>query len=96
MWKIPDGDCKTFQGHGCTAGVGRIMPDGNLHFRIFLMCLKNILLLTIDDYYFITLICYQKLYCNWTWNFCNIYYDDIMSPDVYKNILLLSVFISWH
>lgn len=28
MWKIPDGDCKTFQGHGCTAGVGRIMPDG--------------------------------------------------------------------
>ncbi|XP_060080044.1 angio-associated migratory cell protein-like [Ylistrum balloti] len=28
MWKIPDGDCKTFQGHGCTAGVGRILPDG--------------------------------------------------------------------
>ena len=29
MWKIPSGDTKTFQGHGCTCNVGCIMPDGN-------------------------------------------------------------------
>lgn len=28
MWKIPDGDCKTFQGHGCSSGVGQILPEG--------------------------------------------------------------------
>lgn len=28
MWKIPSGDCKTFQGHGSSAGSGCLMPDG--------------------------------------------------------------------
>ncbi|XP_071148534.1 angio-associated migratory cell protein-like [Mytilus edulis] len=28
MWKVPSGDCKTFQGPGCTANCGRILPDG--------------------------------------------------------------------
>ncbi|XP_013381116.1 angio-associated migratory cell protein [Lingula anatina] len=28
MWKIPGGDCKTFQGQGCTCSEGRILPDG--------------------------------------------------------------------
>ncbi|KAI0217797.1 Angio-associated migratory cell protein, partial [Lamellibrachia satsuma] len=28
MWKIPSGDCKTFQGHGCACGTGTILPDG--------------------------------------------------------------------
>ena len=30
MWKIPSGDCKTFQGPGCTASCGIIMSDGNI------------------------------------------------------------------
>lgn len=28
MWKIPSGDCKTFQGPACPATCGRILPDG--------------------------------------------------------------------
>ncbi|XP_076765605.1 angio-associated migratory cell protein [Xylocopa sonorina] len=28
MWKIPDGDCKVFQGYGCRAETGTIFPDG--------------------------------------------------------------------
>uniref|UniRef100_A0A8C3B827 Angio-associated migratory cell protein n=1 Tax=Cairina moschata TaxID=8855 RepID=A0A8C3B827_CAIMO len=28
MWKIPGGDCKTFQGPACPATCGRILPDG--------------------------------------------------------------------
>lgn len=28
MWKVPSGDCKTFQGPGFTANTGRILPDG--------------------------------------------------------------------
>ncbi|KAK7507275.1 hypothetical protein BaRGS_00001210 [Batillaria attramentaria] len=28
MWKIPSGDCKTFQSHGAPSQCGRIMPDG--------------------------------------------------------------------
>ncbi|KAJ8253076.1 hypothetical protein GJAV_G00208840 [Gymnothorax javanicus] len=28
MWKIPGGDCKTFQGPGCKAVCGTILPDG--------------------------------------------------------------------
>lgn len=28
MWKIPGGDCKTFQGPGCTASCGMVMSDG--------------------------------------------------------------------
>ena len=28
MWKMPGGDCKTFQGHGCACGTGEIFPDG--------------------------------------------------------------------
>ncbi|KAL4225059.1 hypothetical protein ACF0H5_015753 [Mactra antiquata] len=28
MWKIPSGDCKTFQSHGCTASCGVILADG--------------------------------------------------------------------
>ncbi|XP_071876593.1 angio-associated migratory cell protein isoform X2 [Bombus fervidus] len=28
MWKIPDGDCKVFQGYGCRAETGSIFPDG--------------------------------------------------------------------
>lgn len=28
MWKIPSGDCKMMQGHGCQSTCGKIMPDG--------------------------------------------------------------------
>ncbi|XP_076671458.1 angio-associated migratory cell protein [Andrena cerasifolii] len=28
MWKIPDGDCKVFQGYGCRAETGAIFSDG--------------------------------------------------------------------
>lgn len=28
MWKLPSGDCKTFQGHGCASSFGEIFPDG--------------------------------------------------------------------
>ncbi|XP_019614224.1 PREDICTED: angio-associated migratory cell protein-like [Branchiostoma belcheri] len=28
MWKVPSGDCKTFQGHGCQSTAGKVMPDG--------------------------------------------------------------------
>ena len=28
MWKIPGGDCKTFQGPGCQATCGKVLPDG--------------------------------------------------------------------
>jgi len=28
MWKIPGGDCKTFQSHGASCNVGKFMPDG--------------------------------------------------------------------
>ncbi|MBN3308412.1 angio-associated migratory cell protein [Amia ocellicauda] len=28
MWKIPSGECKTFQGPGCQATSGKILPDG--------------------------------------------------------------------
>ncbi|KAG9349437.1 hypothetical protein JZ751_027880 [Albula glossodonta] len=28
MWKVPGGDCKTFQGPGCQATCGKILPDG--------------------------------------------------------------------
>ncbi|KAH0621253.1 hypothetical protein JD844_022344 [Phrynosoma platyrhinos] len=28
MWKIPSGECKTFQGPNCPATCGRILPDG--------------------------------------------------------------------
>ncbi|KAI5613490.1 angio-associated migratory cell protein [Silurus asotus] len=28
MWKIPSGECKTFQGPNCQATSGRILPDG--------------------------------------------------------------------
>lgn len=28
MWKIPSGDCKTFQGPACPATCGKILPDG--------------------------------------------------------------------
>lgn len=28
MWKVPGGDCKTFQGPGCRAACGTILPDG--------------------------------------------------------------------
>ncbi|KAL5006127.1 hypothetical protein ScPMuIL_017285 [Solemya velum] len=28
MWRIPSGDCRTYQGHGSTITSGRIMPDG--------------------------------------------------------------------
>ncbi|XP_066520983.1 angio-associated migratory cell protein [Hoplias malabaricus] len=28
MWKIPNGDCKTFQGPNCQATSGKILPDG--------------------------------------------------------------------
>ncbi|MBN3321465.1 AAMP protein, partial [Atractosteus spatula] len=28
MWKIPGGECKTFQGPGCQATSGKILPDG--------------------------------------------------------------------
>ena len=31
MWKIPSGDCKTFQGPGCTASCGILMQDGKNH-----------------------------------------------------------------
>lgn len=28
MWKIPSGECKTFQGPNCQATSGKIIPDG--------------------------------------------------------------------
>lgn len=28
MWKIPSGECKTFQGPSCQATSGKILPDG--------------------------------------------------------------------
>lgn len=28
MWKIPGGDCKTFQGPSCPATCGKVLPDG--------------------------------------------------------------------
>lgn len=28
MWKIPSGDCKTFQSHGCRSTCGAFMKDG--------------------------------------------------------------------
>ncbi|XP_039612357.1 angio-associated migratory cell protein [Polypterus senegalus] len=28
MWKIPSGECKTFQGPGCQTTTGKILPDG--------------------------------------------------------------------
>jgi len=30
MWKIPSGDCKTFQGPACPATCGKILPDGEV------------------------------------------------------------------
>ena len=30
MWKIPSGDCKTFQGPGCTASSGLLLTDGKI------------------------------------------------------------------
>lgn len=30
MWKIPSGDTKTFQGHGCRSTCGMFMKDGKL------------------------------------------------------------------
>lgn len=28
MWKVPNGDCKTFQGPNCPATCGQVLPDG--------------------------------------------------------------------
>ncbi|XP_022079230.1 angio-associated migratory cell protein-like [Acanthaster planci] len=28
MWKVPSGECKTMQGHGCQTTCGKIFPDG--------------------------------------------------------------------
>lgn len=28
MWKIPSGDCKTFQSSACQATSGKVLPDG--------------------------------------------------------------------
>ncbi|XP_076243626.1 angio-associated migratory cell protein [Calliopsis andreniformis] len=28
MWKVPEGDCKVFQGYGCRAETGALFPDG--------------------------------------------------------------------
>lgn len=28
MWKIPSGDCKTFQSSACQATTGKVLPDG--------------------------------------------------------------------
>lgn len=28
MWKIPSGDCKTFQSAGSQATTGKVLPDG--------------------------------------------------------------------
>lgn len=28
MWKVPNGDCKTFQGPTCPATCGHVLPDG--------------------------------------------------------------------
>ena len=30
MWKVPSGECKMMQGHGCSATVGKLLPDGKL------------------------------------------------------------------
>lgn len=31
MWKIPSGDCKTFQSSACQATSGKVLPDGKGH-----------------------------------------------------------------
>lgn len=36
------------------------------------------------------LLMFQKWYCNWTWNHCDIYNDNIISLDYNENILLLT------
>lgn len=28
MWKIPSGDCKTFESPACQATSGKVLPDG--------------------------------------------------------------------
>ncbi|XP_071792333.1 angio-associated migratory cell protein-like [Asterias amurensis] len=28
MWKVPSGECKTMQGHGCQTTCGKVLPDG--------------------------------------------------------------------
>lgn len=40
MWKIPDGDCKVFQGYGCRAETGSIFPDGIRVFVFLIFQLK--------------------------------------------------------
>ncbi|KAJ8320409.1 hypothetical protein KUTeg_001996, partial [Tegillarca granosa] len=39
IWSFEASDVETFQGHGCTAGVGRIMPDGNDAHKSSIICL---------------------------------------------------------
>lgn len=34
MWKIPDGDCKVFQGYGCQVETGALFLDG-IHLLVF-------------------------------------------------------------
>lgn len=37
MWKIPGGDCKTFQSPGSQATSGKVLPDGERdYFRLYL------------------------------------------------------------
>lgn len=35
MWKIPSGDCKTFQSHGCRSTCGVFMKDGKWNGFLF-------------------------------------------------------------
>ena len=35
MWKIPAGDTKTFQGHGCGCSTGAVLPDGGLVYYLW-------------------------------------------------------------
>ena len=38
MWKIPSGDCKTFQSHGCRSTCGVFMKDGKWKLLIHKDC----------------------------------------------------------
>lgn len=43
MWKVPSGDCKTFQSGACQATTGKVLPDGKWTgretvFRCFSQC----------------------------------------------------------
>lgn len=41
MWKIPGGDCKTFQSSACQATSGKVLPDGKTHWKESLLFIST-------------------------------------------------------